>query len=291
MRNRRALRFSRGSIWVATALVWLPQATLAACPQDTPKRIVSLAPSVTEVLFAIGAGERVVGVSSHSDFPEQARTLPRVGSFLLPNVESVVSVRPDLVIAVPSPGNRDAVRAMERMGIPVLVVGVDSLVETERAIVRIGECVGAAPRAHQVVDRMRREIESVERRLAGAPTRRVLVVVGRDPLVAAGPLTFVGELVKLAHGQNVAPPGSRWPTLGPEWVIAADPEVVIDTSMGSEAAGAGAVPAQVWAPLRSLRAARQGRIVSRSLDRLLRPGPRLARGVRELAQLIHPERF
>jgi len=276
---------------VAAALVWLPQAALGACPEPVPKRIVSLAPSITEVLFAIGAGERVVGVSSRSDFPPQARTLPRVGSFLVPNVESVVSRRPDLVIAVPSPGNRDAVRAIERMGIPVLVVGVDSLAETERAIVRIGECVGAAPRAHEVVDRMRREIESVERRLVGAPTRKVLVVVGREPLVAAGPLTFVGELVKLAHGQNVAPAGSRWPTLGLEWVVAADPDVIIDTSMGSEAAKDGALPAQVWAPLASLRAARQGRIVSRSLDRLLRPGPRLARGVRELGQLIPPERF
>ncbi len=291
MRGLRALLPPRGCIWAAAALLWLPQAALGACPQVVPKRIVSLAPSITEVLFAIGAGERVVGVSSHSDFPTQARALPRVGSFLVPNVESVVSRRPDLVIAVPSPGNRDAVRAIERMGIPVLVVGVDSLAETERAIVRIGECVGAPSRAHEVVARIRREIESVEGRLAGAPTRRVLVVVGREPLVAAGPLTFVGELVKLAHGQNVAPPGSRWPTLGLEWVIAADPDVVIDTSMGSEAASDGAPPAEVWAPLASLRAARQGRIVSRSLDRLLRPGPRLARGVRELAQLIHPERF
>ncbi len=262
-----------------------------AAPADPlPQRIVSLAPSVTETLFALGLGPRVVGVSQRSDFPPEARQIKKVGSFLAPSVEVIVAQRPDLVIAVPSPGNREAVTAIERMGIRVQVVRVGSLAETREAIRAIGNVTGADSKAQRLIRGIDDQLERVGRRLAGAERKRVLLVVGRNPLVVAGPRSFLGELLERAHGLNIAPTGSRWPVVNVETVIAADPEVIIDTSMGSELDD-GKAASRFWSSFPSLRAVRTKRVVSCSSDRLLRPGPRLAEGVLELARLIHPERF
>lgn len=250
-----------------------------------PGRIVSLAPSVTEVLFALGAGDRVVGVSSQCDAPAEVQHKPRAGTYLQPNVERIVALEPDLVVAVPSPGNRAAVEHLRRLGIEVLVVPEGTLADAWEAIVVIGGRIGAGAAAEQLVGGLKTRIEAVRIRSAGYPRRRVLFVVGREPLIAVGTGLFLDELISLAGGDNVAnSSGLPWPRLTLEAVVAAAPEVIIDGSMGSESGGD---LASWWGAYRSVPAVREGRLRGAGSDALLRAGPRLAEAAETLFALIH----
>lgn len=253
-----------------------------------PARIVSLAPSVTETLFALGAGPRVVAVSDYCDYPPEAVALPKIGSFLTPSVEAVLAARPDLVIAAPSPGNYDAVAQLRRLGIRVEAVEATRLAEVPAVTRRIAELAGVPEAGERVVTEMERGMHAVRARLAGAPRRSVLMVIGQEPLVAVGRGSFLGELLEEAGGSNVAPPGSAWPRLTLEYVIAVDPAVVIDSSMGSEEATA---TPSFWRRFGSLTAVREQHVFRFRSYRALRPGPRLPAALADLARLIHPERW
>ena len=150
------------------------------------QRIVSLAPSVTETLFAIHAGPEVVGVSEYCDYPPAALKLPRVGSFLTPSVEAIVGLRPSLIVGLETSANEREIRALESMGYPVLLINDDSLQGIEDGIEKIGERTGHVQQAREVLTSMRARMHEVERRLRAIPARKVLVVVGHDPLVAVG---------------------------------------------------------------------------------------------------------
>jgi iron complex transport system substrate-binding protein len=257
-------------------------------PSASPGRLVSLAPSVTETLFALGVGSRVVGVSTYCDEPPEVRALPKVGSFLAPNVEAIVALAPAVVIGVPSPSNHDAVAALERLGVRVVIVDPEHLADLPVVTRRIAAAAGVPAAGEQLVATMEREMAAVRARVAGAPRRRVLMVVGQDPLVAVGPDNYLGELLEAARAENVAPPSGVWPHLSVEVVIAADPEVVVDSSMGTEAAKA---TIEFWARFPSLAAVRAGRIHPFRSYHVLRPGPRLPAAFADLARVIHPERW
>ncbi len=254
-------------------------------PVAPPARIVSLAPSVTETLFALGAGARVVAVSTFCDYPPEVRSLPKIGSFVAPSVEAIIAQRPDVVIGAPSPGNHEAALTLERLGIPVEAPDPEHLAAMPEVIRRIAAAAGVPQEGERLVARIEREMQAVRRRVAGLPPRRVLMAVGQDPLVAVGDTSFLGELLAEAGAVNVAPPGSAWPRVTLEYVVARDPEVIIDTSMGTEEQGG----AGFWQRLPSLAAVRDGRVHAFRSDRLLRPGPRLPAGFADLARLIHPE--
>jgi len=251
------------------------------------KRIVSLAPSVTETLFAVGAGAEVVGVSDLSDYPPEARRIDRVGSYLKPNVEAVIAHRPDVVIAVPSPGNREAVEALMDLGFHVVVVEEGpTIAEVYAAIERIGDESGRSAQGRELVGRMRAQIETVRRRVAHLSRRRVLMIVGQNPLIAVGGANLLDELLAVAGAQNVAAGLGRWPRLSVEFLVKSEPEVIIDSSMGDDA------PAQLsFYEGLGLRAVREGRLHTTRIDEVLRPGPRVGDGLATLARLVHPEAF
>jgi cobalamin transport system substrate-binding protein len=251
------------------------------------RRIVSLAPSVTETLFAVGAGGDVVGTTDLSDFPPAARHIDRVGSYMQPNVEAVVAHRPDVVIAVPSPGNRESVEAIATLGIPVVIVEEGPAVaDVLRSIRRIAEEAGKAEAGRALADRIHNDIERVRAQTASFPRKRVLMVVGQNPFVAVGDGTLLDELMRAAGAENVAGGLGRWPRLSVEYVIRSDPEILIDSSMGDEASAGAAFYRDL-----ALRAVREGRLYAIRLDEMLRPGPRLAEGLVKLAEIIHPEAF
>jgi iron complex transport system substrate-binding protein len=265
-----------------------PADTGNAAPTTVPARIVSLAPSITETLFALGVGARVVAVSDFCDYPPEVKRLPRVGSFNAPSVEAVLGQRPDLVIVAPSPGNHESVLTLQRLGVRVEVVDPERLADLPVVTRRIAEVAGVPQAGERLVATMTREMDAVRARVAGAPKPRVLMLVGQDPLIAVGPESFLGELLVEAGATNVAPAGESWPRLNVEVVIAEDPEVIVDLSMGTEA---GTATADYWTRFASLAAVRQKRVYPfRSLE-ALRPGPRLAPALEELARLLHPERF
>jgi iron complex transport system substrate-binding protein len=252
-------------------------------------RIVSLAPSVTETIFALDRGDRLVGVSTFCDYPpEKVRDLPRAGSYLTPNVERIVSLRPDAVIGVPTPGNQAAVEQLRSLGMKVVIVGEHTIDDTWGAIRTIGDWAGNASGAQALIDRLQGEIAAVRDEASRVPKQKVLFVVGHDPLVAAGAGLFIDELITIAGGTNVgATAGGQWPRLSLETVVAAAPDVIIDGAMGSEASqGLGIY----WKSYASVPAVRAGRLWPQRSDALLRPGPRLGRAARELFEMIHAGR-
>lgn len=190
----------------------------AGSPQGPPaaaaKRIVSLAPSITETLFAVGAGEEIVGVSELSDFPPQARDVDRVGSYLKPNIEAVIARRPDVVIAVPSPGNREAVESLIELGLRVVVVEEGpKLDDIYLSIDKIAAEAGRAVSGRELVARLRGQVDAVRRRVAPLRRIRVLMIVGESPLIAVGDRNLLDELLGFAGAENVAAGLGRWPRL------------------------------------------------------------------------------
>ena len=253
-----------------------------------PQRIVSLAPSLTETLFAIGAEDRLVGVTTYGNYPPQARKIPRVGSFIYPSIEAVMAKQPDLVVGVRGGANRDIMLRMRDLGLRVEIFSVESLSDIFTTIRFLSRLVGSEEAGKQLLSSIQAQINRVRRTIAGANRRKVLLVVGHRPLVVAGRGTFIDELVTLARGENIAGSAlSAWPHLPMEYVVAQAPKVIIEGGMGTERESQG----NHWADLRSIPAVREGRIYPYPSDKILRPGPRVAEALEEIARLIHPECF
>jgi len=282
----------RARAWTGLALA-VAGAAVAGCappppaPAGVPRRIVSLAPSITEIVYALGAGDRVVGVCAQCDRPAAVAAVPRVGGYLSPSVEAVLGARPELVIAVPSPGNREAVRAIERAGTRVLVVEDRTLADLWASIHDVAAALGLPEEGERLAAGVHGGLDAVATSVEGLPRRRVLVVVGHDPLVTVGSGTLQDELVGLAGGVNVvADAGTVWPTVTLELVVARAPEVIVDAAMGTEAAAG-----TLFAGLTTIPAVRDGRIVALRDDAFLRAGPRVPQAAAALAAAIHPEAF
>ena len=256
-------------------LAWLgPRASPA------PQRIVSLAPSATDIVVALGAAKRIVGVTRYETAPE-VKGLPSVGGFLDPSPEAVVALRPDLALWVTDGGALATVRKIAELGVPVLalpVVGVEDVVSTARAI---GQALGDAAAGDRLARTLEDGIARVRARAAGLPRRRVLFVVGREPLVVAGPGSYPDELLRIAGAENVVKGTRPWPVYPLEKAIADDPEFIIDAAFLEHGGGEG--------HLSAIPAARRGRLVKLDDDDALRPGPRLVRALGKLFAAVHPE--
>ena len=273
---------------LAGALALLLVSCAPAPPQAAravPRRVVSLAPSLTEVVYGLGEGDRLVGVCAQCDYPEAARRLPKVGGYLSPSVEAVLGVRPDLVLVVPSPGNRESVRALERAGIRVLVAADRTLDDLWAGIAAVADALGVPERGEAMTSKVRGKLQAVRARVEGLPPRRVLLVVGHRPLIVAGGGTLQDELLRTAGGVNVAADaGTAFPEVPLELVVARAPDVILDAAMGSEAGGR-----ELFAAFETIPAVRQNRIVTLAPDALFRAGPRVGEAAAMLASAIHPE--
>ena len=256
---------------------------------NTPARIVSLAPSVTETLFALGAGDEVVGVSQYCDYPPAARSRARVGTFLTPDLEAIVALRPTLVIGLGLSSDQRELRAIAEMSSPVMTVRDDSLDEIEDNITQIGGRIGRTSEAQTLLARIRSQVDAVRDRVAKAPRVRVLMLVGHRPLVAVGRGTYLDQLLRLAGGDNIADAGSaqQWPQLSIEYIVAMRPEVILDGEMGSDAAS----PSNFWNRFPTIPAVRNHRVYGYPEDPIDHPGPRVGISLEMIAARIHPEAF
>jgi iron complex transport system substrate-binding protein len=277
----------------ALALLWLaPQAWAATWTDalgrrvevpDRPRRIVSLAPSVTEILFALGLGDRVAGVTNFCDYPPAARSKPRVGSYADPSLEALVALKPDLVVASADSTKPQLVGHLERLGVPVYVVYPQSFREVAATIRNLGRVAGAPKAGEDLATSMEDTARRVGAAVAGRPKPRVLLCVMVRPLVVAGPGTFVDDLLRLAGGVNVVPPGpSRYPTWGPEALLAQDPDVIVATPHPGDPE-----PRRAFDRWPELRAVRTKRVATVEANWIQRPGPRLADGLRALAKALY----
>jgi iron complex transport system substrate-binding protein len=280
----------RGPLWAFALMLGAMLTALGgvgAAQAGPGQRIVSLAPSITETLFAVGAGAKVVGVSQYCDYPSQVLSLPKVGSFLTPNLEAIAGLRPGLIIGLDTSANDREIRALQRMGYRVLLVNDDSLSGIEDGIGRIGVLTGHAAQAQQLLNSMHARMRAVRERLKGVPPRKVLMVVGHDPLVAVGG-GYLDRLMRMADCINIgAGFGAQWPRLSMEYILAEAPDVILDGQMGSDPL----TPAGFWSRYPNIPAVRNHRVFGYDQNPVLRPGPRVAQTLVILASLTHPEVF
>jgi iron complex transport system substrate-binding protein len=272
-------------------------AMLGAALAAPPKRIVSTAPSITEILYALGLGDSVAGVTTYCRYPPEAARKPKVGTFLNPNLEAILSLQPDLVISGPGqipPGAR-----MPQMKLRILEVPHDTVADLLSAIGRIGEAAGAQPRAARLQNTIREGLAQVQRTTAQRPRVSVMFVIGRTPgrldgMVAVGPASYLNEVLRIAGGRNTfEDAAAAYPRVNLEEVLARQPEVIID--MGDMADPAGITEEQkravvtLWDQAPSLLAVKTRRVHAVASDIFVVPGPRVVEAAREFARLLHPE--
>lgn len=267
----------------AGAAVWPDALGRRVQVPSEPRRIVSLVPSVTEILFALGLGDRVAGVTDFCDYPPEARRKPRVGGYAEPSLEVLVALQPDLVFASADSTKPQLVSRLERLGLPVYVVYPKTYADVVETVRSVGRVAGAAAAGERLAANMEGAARRTREAVAGRRAVRALLSVMVRPLVVVGPGTFGDDLLRLAGGENVVPAGpSHYPTWGPEALYAADPEVIVVTPHPGETD-----PQAAFTRWPELRAVREGRVVAVAPDSVQRPGPRLADGLRALARALH----
>ena len=254
--------------------------TILVSPE--PQRIVSLAPSITETLFALGLGDRIVGVTSYCDYPPEATAKEKVGDTLRPGIERIVALRADLVIASTASQLQQFVYNLDEVRIPVYVSdprGVDAVLDS---ITRIGELTGATTRARELTTSLRGRIESVRSRLAGAEKPRVLCILGSAPLITIGAQSYITDVIHQAGGSSISQDlAGDYPQYSLETAVAKRPEIILLQT------GEADLPER----LKATPAGRSGRVFHIDDNLLQRPGPRIVDGLEEMARKLHPEVF
>ena len=254
-----------------------------------PTRVVSLAPSITEMLFAIGLDEQIVGVTEFCDFPATAKLKAKVG-YSNPSAEALIALRPELVLAPRDFLRPDLQRKLEQLKIPLFVLEARTVEDILLQIHTLGKMFEKDSTANELTQRMRQRIADIRHKVETPPARRVLYVLNSQPLITVGPGSFIHQMIGLAGGVNIAAEtGMAYPKLSMEAVLKDDPEVLIFPSGEVET-----VPRseqQQWRRWDSLTAVKEQRFHEVSSNLLNRPGPRVVEALEQLARAIHPEIF
>lgn len=249
------------------------------------RRIVSLAPSVTECLFAIGAEDDVVGVTDYCNYPSEARQKSRVGGIVNPNIEAIVSLHPDLIILSMEGNVREDFRRLTSLGSPVFVTNPRSIEGIYRSILQLGELTGRRDSATNVVSAMRTREGVIRAKTEGKKPVRTLLIVSVQPLMCAGSKTFLNELIQTAGGANLAARArGTYPTYSREAVVADSPDVIIVMSdAGFDIAGL----TQIFPEWSAINAVRRHSVFRIDSDLVSRPGPRVTDALETLFSLLH----
>ncbi len=251
----------------------------------TPSRIISMAPSVSEMLYALGLGDRIVGVSDFCRVPGGIATPARIGGLIDPDLERIVSLKADLVVATTSGNYVEDIDRIGALGIPVYTCDTPSVEDVLTTIVALGRIAGAEDAARSLEGSLRARLEAVQRRVSGSARPRVLFIIWGDPILAPGRDAFVSDALSLAGAASISADASaRWTEFDLEQVLAGRPDVILtvpDNRIFAESLGS----RPEWA---IVPAVREGRIHVVS-DAIQQPGPRIVEGIEEIAALLHPE--
>jgi iron complex transport system substrate-binding protein len=261
-----------------------------------PRRIVSLVPALTEMLFALGAGPRVVAVSSYDEFPPEVKSLPRVGALLDPDMERILALRPDLVVIYGS--QTDLQSQFARAGIRAFNYRHAGLAGVFNTLKELGAAVGRSGEADRLAREIRERLDAIQARVRGRPRPRTLLVFERDPaslrgVYVSGGVGFLHDMLEIAGGVNVFADMAResvQPSV--ETMLARAPDVILEVRVKGLLAPADVAEAKrVWAALASVPAVQHGRIQILHGDHLVVPGPRVVQGTEAFARALHPDAF
>lgn len=252
------------------------------------ERVITLAPNLTEIVFAIGAGDRVVGNTSYCDYPPEARNVAKVGDTLHPSLERIIALRPQVVLVSTASQLEVFTQQLQSQNIAVFVTDPHDLEGVFKSIEQIGRMLDHEQQAQDLVRKLRDRTNAVETAVKQSPPVRVFYQLSAQPLYTAGRDAFVTDLMRRAGADSVTGhvPGA-WPTYSNESALAAKPEAIILATGGSM----GATNAIVAEALRNSPAVQTGRVYKINDDHLTRPGPRAVDGLEEMAHALHPEVF
>jgi iron complex transport system substrate-binding protein len=252
-----------------------------------PKRIVSLAPNMTETLFELGLEDRVVGVSAFSDYPEAARKKPKVGSYTNLSLERIVSLDPDLIVGTANGNKKETVLQLELMGFPVYVINPMTFYDIFETIKHIGMITGRTAAAEELVERLTMRVNTVVSSTSGLKKPRVFFQIGIDPIVTVGKNTVHNTLITLAGGVNVTGDVTvEYPRLSMEKVVFARPDIIIVSSM--KRGGDFESVRERWKQWKDIPAVKHNRIHIINSDLTDHSSPRIVDGLEKLVRIIHP---
>ncbi|MEE8419555.1 MAG: cobalamin-binding protein, partial [Dehalococcoidales bacterium] len=258
-----------------------------------PEKIISIGPSNTEILFALGLGDKIVAVTDYGDYPEEAKTKDSVGSYIKPNIELIVTLSPD-VIFVTNVHAEEVIPALERVGLTVVALDPKNFDEVLEAISLIGEITGSQEEADRLVAEMSDRLKAITDKTSNLPASerpRVFYTVWYDPLMSAGSGTFQDDLIEKAGGTNITGNLTGWVTVSLETVLEANPEVMIAGVNHVNVGDANFQFIDTEPRLKDTAARQTGRVYEVDADLVSRTGPRLIDGLEKLAELINPELF
>jgi iron complex transport system substrate-binding protein len=256
-----------------------------------PARIISLAPNLTEILFALGLDEKIIAVSSDSDYPPQAAKKEKVGSFWQPNIEAIIACKPDLVVAESFEQQKAVTESLKKLGYGVLSLKVEKIEELSAAIQKIGTTTGCKQRADQLVENISGQLSYLKSKYSSTNRLKVLWVIQTEPLRVAGRDTFINELIELLGGENaIGPTIQHYPQIGTEELLVCNVEVIIQSAMGKTDIGRQQQQAEVfWGKWASLPAVKNNKIYVVNSDIVLRLGPRLPQGAETVGRCLYPD--
>jgi iron complex transport system substrate-binding protein len=296
--GRFVLILIHGVLAVLVLLTWLVPATQASpegqgrqvLSPTPPQRLVSLAPSITEILYFLELGDRVVGVTSFCNYPPPVKNKPRIGTYWEFNLEAILALKPDLVLAMAHQGEGESsLNVLSHWKIPYYVGHADTLPQLFRLIEDIARLTGAEDVARRKLPALEARVRRVEARVQGLPRPRVFMEIDQEPLITVGRSSIQGDLIQRAGGENIAHGiDQRYPVFSLEKVLMARPDIILFTGM----AGATTFPARkkFWRKWDMLPAVKAGRLLWIDPDLVDRPGPRLVDGLELLANFFHPQK-
>ena len=281
--------FRSASIAILLFLPWVLPAQ--------PKRIVSTTPSITEMLFALGLGNRVVGVTTFCRYPEEAKKIAKIGTYIQPSLEVILSLRPDVVIIQENPVR--LAEKLEAVRLKVLELKHTTVEDIYASIEQIGRVAGVEERARKLNASIHGALEDIRKRTVKYPRRRMMFIVGRTPntlegLIVVGKASYLNELIRVAGGENVfRDAAAPYPMVSLEEILARNPEVIVD--MGDMAETGGVTEdrkrrvATLWSRYPSMAAVRGRAVYAVASDIFVVPGPRMVEAARQFARMLHPE--
>ena len=251
-------------------------------------RVVSLAPNLTEIVFAVGAGDRLVGDTTYCDFPAEAKAIAKVGDTLHPSLERIIALKPQLVLVSTASQLEVFTHELENQRIAVFVTDPHDLAGVFHSIEQVGQLLGQGEQAKLLVQKLRGRSDAVEAAVSKVSPVRIFYQLSAEPLYTAGRDAFVTDLIRRAGGISVtAQVSGAWPKYSAESALAAKPDAIILPTGGSMGEG----NSTIAEALRGSPAVKQGRVYKINDDHLVRPGPRAIDGLEEMARAIHPEAF
>jgi len=292
--KNRILMFCAAAVWAVPCLI--PPGAAAVTDETgrlvpvaaAPERIVSLAPGITETLFALGLEGKIVGVTAFCDWPAAARAKTKIGGFTNPSIEKIVSLGPDLILATADGNRKETIRQLEKLGLPVYVINPTNTAGVLKSIQHIGAITGREREAGLLIEKLQKKLAGVAARTRGRKKPRVFFQLGMEPMITAGRGTLIHEVIERAGGMNVAGHDrANYPRYSAEGIISASPDIIVFAPMVNDRTFEAVY--QFWRSFGEVPAVKNHKIYPIDANLINRASPRIVDAVEMMALMFHPE--